>query len=183
MTNKPHPERKRIRLPADAYLVPGSAWLVTIGAHARAAVFANHALARDVAAIIQSRCAARGAILDVYCLMPDHAHLLLQSTKAGLVDAIGDLKSNSTRAWWRRGNHGPLWQRSFHDHGLRHPNDYERAAAYILNNPVRAGLVDDWIDYPFVGGVLVDTASSGTDRDLSSGRHLWPPAPNPRPAR
>ena len=156
MISKPHPERKRIRLPAEAYLVPGSAWLVTIGTHERGAFFVDADLARIVANVILDRCAARGAVLDAYCLMPDHAHLLLQITTCGLVDVIGDVKSNATRAWWRHGGTGPLWQRRFHDRGIRQPNDYERAAIYVLENPVRADLVSDWPDYPHLGGAMVD---------------------------
>jgi REP element-mobilizing transposase RayT len=159
MNLRPHRQRKSIRLPAEAYLVPGSAWLVTIGSHGRKPVFADERLSSDVAATIRARCTARGAVLDVYCLMPDHAHLLLQVTATGLVDIVGDLKSCATRTWWLHGGVGPLWQRSFHDRGIRTPNDYERAVAYVLDNPVRAGLVEDWLDYPFHGGTLLELPS------------------------
>lgn len=137
-------QRKRIRLPLDSYLVPGTGWLVTIGTKDRAPVFADHELGWAVADIVRSRSAARGAILDAYCLMPNHAHLLVQVTSdgAGLVDLIGDLKSCSMRAWWTHGHRGQLWQRSFHDRGLRRMSDYDHAGAYLLNNPVRAGLVE-----------------------------------------
>ena len=160
MTLGAHPERKRIRLPTDAYLLPGSAWLVTIGTQGRAAVFADAVLAGEVMGVVRDRCAARGAILDAFCLMPDHAHLLLQVRRSGLVDVVGDVKSNATRVWWRRGGNGALWQRSFHDRGIRDARDYERAAVYVLENPVRAGLMGDWGEYPFVGGALVDGAGS-----------------------
>ena len=155
MTDRVLPERKRIRLPADAYLIPGSGWLVTIGTAERAAVFADRPLAEAVAVLLSERCAALGAVLDAYCLMPDHAHLLVQVADRGLVDVVRDLKSRSTRLWWTFGGSGPLWQRSFHDRRMRTPGDYERAAAYVLTNPVRAGLVEDWADYPHLGGALV----------------------------
>ncbi len=138
-----HPQRKSLRLPAPAYKEPGSACLVTIGTHDRAAVFIDHDLGAAVASILRSRVKARDAVLDAFCLMPDHAHVIVQIVKTGLADVIGDAKSCSTRAWWQHGGSGPLWQRSFHDHGLRHPNDYRRAVAYVLDNPVRADLVAD----------------------------------------
>ena len=156
MKRNQHPERKRIRLPPDAYIVAGSAWLVTIGTHQRASVFTDHALARKVTTTIIARCTARGAVLGAFCLMPDHAHLLIQIAQASLVDVISDLKSNTTRLWWQHGGHGPLWQRSFHDRGLRTSHDYERAASYILDNPVRASLVTEWDHYPFTGGALIE---------------------------
>ena len=70
------------------------------------------------------------------------------------------LQMSATRAWWRHGGTGPLWQRCFHDRGIRHPDDYERAAIYVLENPVCAGLVTDWPDFPHLGGTLVDDQAS-----------------------
>lgn len=32
---------------------------------------------------------------------------------------------------------------------IRNPQEFERAAAYIVNNPVKAGLVEDWGDWPW----------------------------------
>jgi len=153
------PERKRIRLPSGAYLIPGSAWLVTIDTADRAAHFADADLAHQVADLLCNRCLALGATLDAYCLMPDHAHVLVQIGRTGLVDLVRDVKSRSTRIWWRHGGAGPLWQRSFHDRSIRSPADHDRAVAYVLHNPVRAGLVADWRDYPLLGGALIDEPS------------------------
>jgi REP element-mobilizing transposase RayT len=149
---------RRIRLNLEAYRIAGTAWLVTIGTANRAPVFANLALGTDVGAMIEERCAKRGAVLDAYCLMPDHAHCIIQVTTqgAGLVDVIRDVKSCSTRVWWRHGGTGPMWQRSFHDHGLRTARDYDRALAYLFDNPVRAGLVEEWSAYPLIGGKVLD---------------------------
>lgn len=100
--------RKRIRLPLESYLVPGTGWLVTIGTKDRTPVFADQTLGLVVTDAFRARSAARGVILDAFCLMLDHAHLLVQITSggAGLVDLIGDLKSCSTRAWWTHGQRG-----------------------------------------------------------------------------
>jgi hypothetical protein len=38
---------------------------------------------------------------------------------------------------------------------LRTAVDHEAAVKYVIENPVRAGLVPSWQDYPFVGGALV----------------------------
>jgi REP element-mobilizing transposase RayT len=153
------PWRKRIRLPADAYAEAGSVWHVTIGTADRSAkTFADATLARAVVAEIEERWNTRGAGLDVYCLMQDHCHLIVHARDTNLVDVIGDVKSRTTRIWWTHGGAGMLWQRSFHDHGLRTLRDYETTVRYILENPVRAGLVEDWIDYPFLGGSAIGGA-------------------------
>jgi len=42
-----------------------------------------------------------------------------------------------------------LWQRGFYDHALRKEEDVQKVAEYIVNNPVRMGLVEDWRNYRF----------------------------------
>lgn len=49
-----------------------------------------------------------------------------------------------------------MWQRSFHDHGLRTMRDYDQALTYLLHNPERAVLVDDWSEYPLIGGKAIE---------------------------
>jgi putative transposase len=151
------PWRKRIRLPAAAYLEPDGVWHVTIGTANRADnVFSQSELAQEVAAVIVDRCAYHAVALEIFCLMPDHAHLLLRITRKGLVDVVGDFKSRTTRLWWKHGGSGVLWQRSFFDRGIRTAKEFDEAVTYILENPVRAGLVEDWRDYPLFGGALLD---------------------------
>ncbi len=191
MTGTTRPSRKPIRLPAGAYAVPGSAWLVTIGAADRAHVFADHALARAVTALLEERCPAMGATLDAYCLMPDHAHLLLQITTGNLIDVVRDAKSRTTHLWWNHDGSGPLWQRSFHDRGLRTPAHYDLACAYILENPVRAGLVAAWSDYPFLGGAYLspplahpthDPPTAPSTQSAVGEGPVPSPSPTPSPA-
>jgi hypothetical protein len=42
-----------------------------------------------------------------------------------------------------------LLAEGFYDHALRKEEDIRVVAEYIINNPVRAGLVKEWRDYPF----------------------------------
>ena len=44
---------------------------------------------------------------------------------------------------------GICWQRDFFDHRLRDDESFDEKAAYIRNNPVRAGLVSDTRDWPW----------------------------------
>ncbi len=148
--------RKRIRLPASRYLELGSVWHVTIGTARRTPVFGDHDLARAVVVAMAERCATRGASLEVYCLMPDHAHLVVKIGGAELVEVIGDVKSRTTRVWWAHGGAGALWQRSFYDRGMRTMTEFDETVRYVVENPVRAGLVEDWRAYPFVGGALIE---------------------------
>jgi len=44
-----------------------------------------------------------------------------------------------------------LWQRYFYDHVLRNEEDLKNVALYVLENPVRKGMVENWQDYPYCG--------------------------------
>ena len=76
--------------------------------------------------------------------MPDHVHMLVTfGPDASMKKVIRN---------WKRyaANHvGIHWQRDFFDHRLRDDESYEEKAAYILNNPVRAGLVNRFEDWPY----------------------------------
>ncbi|MDB4285858.1 hypothetical protein N9933_00990 [bacterium] len=42
----------------------------------------------------------------------------------------------------RTGN--PFWHKESYDHIIRNDKEYHHQIAYTLNNPVEAGLVEDW---------------------------------------
>jgi hypothetical protein len=44
-----------------------------------------------------------------------------------------------------------LWQESYFDHVLRDDEETDRAMRYVLENPVRKGLVPRFEDYPYAG--------------------------------
>ena len=79
--------------------------------------------------------------VNLAVIMPDHVHLL----------ASFDAKQSQTvRAWkhWTARNLGVLWQRDFFEHRLRREEQTTEKVLYILNNPVRAGLVETWEKWP-----------------------------------
>lgn len=91
-------------------------------------------------------------LLFAYCLMPDHLHLLASPHGGHNLSAIlGQYERFVTRAAWTYGVVGSLWQRSFHDHILRKQEAATDVIAYIVSNPVRMGLVQQWEDWPFPG--------------------------------
>ena len=99
-----------------------------------------------------SRAAADDVTLHAFCFMPDHLHLLVSpSASVSIVEFIRRFKSLSTRLQWERGRHGLLWQQGFYDRFLRRDDDVHEAIEYILNNPVRAGIVPEAGAYRFSG--------------------------------
>ena len=92
----------------------------------------------------------------VYCFMPDHLHLLLQgNNKTSLTFFIKELKQLSG-FYFKKKTNRKLWHLSFYDHILRKEDGLERIALYILNNPVRKGLVKDFKEYPYLGSFIYD---------------------------
>lgn len=96
-----------------------------------------------------------GCGAEIYLFMPDHAHMVLrgESETADVWRAMKSFKQQS--GFWLSRNHpSVLWQKDFYDHILRNDESFERHIRYILNNPAREGLVEDWRDYPFKGSTV-----------------------------
>ena len=87
-----------------------------------------------------------------YCLMPDHVHLLVYGTSAAadLRRFIKTIKQSSGQMYAARTKQR-LWQEGYHDHVVRPEEDLSAIARYVIDNPVRAGIVESSVDYPFVG--------------------------------
>ena len=93
-----------------------------------------------------------GLLVYAYCLMPDHVHLLAAMvSRESITVAIKSWKSLCYQERRRLGNSARFWQRSFFDRMIRDDEEIFGVATYILMNPVRAGLVRDFHDYPLCG--------------------------------
>ncbi len=87
-----------------------------------------------------------------YTFMPDHVHLLLEgmSLDADVRRFMARAKQCSGYAVAQRDGRR-LWQRYGFEHVLRDAEAVAGVARYILENPVRAGLVVSPQDYPHSG--------------------------------
>jgi putative transposase len=90
-----------------------------------------------------------------YCFMPDHVHVLAEG-QARTSDLL-----RFARTWKQRcavrvraAIDVDLWQDGFYDHVLRGEEDSLAVAAYIVANPVRAGLVKSVTEYAYSGSSL-----------------------------
>jgi len=81
----------------------------------------------------------------IFLFMPDHIHALLSFPPEAppMAEVI--------RRWkrWTARNYGIKWQRDFFDHRLRRDESAIQKMDYILQNPVRAGLVATPTDWPY----------------------------------
>ena len=93
----------------------------------------------------------RFAVL-AYCFMPDHVHLLAEGQSDD-----SDCRRFISRAKQLSGFHykqqfgQTLWQRYGYERALRSDEATLSVARYILENPIRAGLVTRVQDYAFLG--------------------------------
>ena len=90
--------------------------------------------------------------IPAYCFMPDHLHLLIEGLCADsdLLRFMKMFRQRSGHSYRARTN-VRLWQEGFVDTFLRAEEASLDVAGYIVANPVRAGLVRDARDYPYLG--------------------------------
>jgi len=111
--------------------------------------------ARDVA--LSSCCRDRRRLYELYVavVMPDHVHMILtpliderRSQMFSLIEIMRGIKGASGREINKRmGRHGAVWQEESFDHVLRFSEGLDAKVDYVLQNPVRKGLVEDWHQY------------------------------------
>jgi len=88
--------------------------------------------------------------LGAFVIMANHVHVLLLP-RIEPCDLLKSLKGYTARQANRLlGRTGePFWERESYDHWVRDEKEWSRIAAYIENNPVKAGLVAGAEDYPW----------------------------------
>src|SRR5207249_1909214 len=98
-------------------------------------------------------------IVPIYCFMPEHLHVVLQGIHQRADTWLTMVRFKQKTGFWF-GSHRPevKWQKDFHDHIVRIDDDLGAHIRYIMNNPVRRGLVKTWDEYPFTGTIGVDMA-------------------------
>ncbi|MXV84431.1 hypothetical protein F4Z98_13805 [Candidatus Poribacteria bacterium] len=106
--------------------------------------------------------------LDAYCIMSNHVHVVFtplarQPSRTDIVNSeentaqtrnlcyntlsviMQSLKGYTARkANQLLGRSGAFWQPESYDHIVRDASEWQRIITYVLNNPVKAGLVDTW---------------------------------------
>lgn len=149
------PKRKPNRLPCFDYSTPG-AYFVTICTVNREKMFwrrvgADIIRPESVPLSSVGRIVEQGiqnihthydsVLVDKYCIMPDHVHLILliQSNVDGRMISAPTISTvvGSMKRWVSRQVGQAVWQKSFYDHGIRNQQDYLQIWEYIENNPAR----------------------------------------------
>jgi REP element-mobilizing transposase RayT len=96
--------------------------------------------------------------LRIVVIMPDHVHMIftpLVDYQSMEVFSLGKIMDGIKGASAHKinkglGRKGRLWQPESFDHVLRSSESLDAKVEYLLNNPVRRGLVRNWRDYPWI---------------------------------
>ena len=88
-----------------------------------------------------------------YCVMPNHVHLVMQLPEipnfsfGKLMQRLKGRTAYKANLLLQR--KGAFWQHESYDHLVRGTRELERINAYVVMNPVKAGLVENWEEWPF----------------------------------
>jgi REP element-mobilizing transposase RayT len=96
--------------------------------------------------------------LRVAVVMPDHVHIIftpLVDREAMEVCSLEEIMNGIKGASAHRinralGRKGRVWQAESFDHVVRSSEGLDAKIRYVLENPVRRGLVTEWMEYPWV---------------------------------
>jgi len=95
----------------------------------------------------------RGAyVLLAYCIMPNHVHLVVSLPEEAplLACTLQRIKSFTARHINEvHRSSGRVWQPESYDHRIRNSRELQNVLAYVVNNPVKAGLVAEWQQWPY----------------------------------
>jgi REP element-mobilizing transposase RayT len=110
----------------------------------------------EIARIVQEAFHYRdGKVFDLhaYCIMSNHVHLVFEPLSTSechsdvlpLYKILQSLKRHTARqANLVLGREGAFWQDESYDRVIRDQEEYTRIIQYVLQNPVKAGLVSQW---------------------------------------
>ncbi len=130
-------------------------------------LFADAEVVERFLAALKLYADGEACLVPIYCFMPDHLHLMIRGRTDGsdMARVVAQFKQRTGR-WLRLNRPGFRWQPSYYDHVVRMSEDWQNQALYILNNPVRAKLIEDPYEYPFTGSIGFDLAEMFFDMNI-----------------
>jgi putative transposase len=125
-------------------------YFVTCCVADRRKAFCEDSVVNALRALILRTCRERQFEEIASVFMPDHLHSLVTglSVDSAFVPFMSVLRQR-TAVEYRRVKGLALWQDGYFDRVLRRDEETHDVLAYMLDNPVRAGLVKNRPDYPY----------------------------------
>ena len=129
-------------------------YFITACTHGRREYFTDPAVVTLVVDAFIQAAEEHAMTIVVYCVMPDHVHLLLDGDHDGAdMQAFMKLAKQRTGFRFKRRYGAPLWQDGYYDHVLRGEERTEEVVLYTVMNPVRKKLVATALEYPYWGSM------------------------------
>lgn len=124
--------------------------MITICTKGSAPLFLNHEYTLASISLLADLCEQYNFSLYCYCFMPDHIHFIV-SVRGGysILNLIAMFKSLASKSGKGFGLQTSIFQKRFYDHFLRSNEDLNDKIRYIIENPFRKGLVNNWEGYPY----------------------------------
>src|SRR5262245_57006019 len=96
-------------------------------------------------------CADSGAVINDWCLLPNHYHILLRTKQLKLLlKALGLFHGRTSFKWnGEDGQRGHKCWFNTHDRYIRSERHFWSSLNYVHNNAVHHGYVDKWQDWPW----------------------------------
>jgi putative transposase len=129
-------------------------YFLTILTFARAQVFTSHSAVETSLVQLMRTADVEQFSIIAYCFMPDHVHLVVEGTQeASDFQQFVRLFKQRSAFHWKRSTGRILWHRGYHERVLRNHAATIAAIQYVVDNPVRVGLVAQPRDYPYLGSM------------------------------
>ena len=142
------PSRKSPRIPGYDYSTEGY-YFVTICTHEKKCIFWDGyelnqlgIISKKDLEMLETRYSRLR--VDKYVVMPNHVHAVViigcdgkEGPLPDLSVVMGQYKSGVSRKVHQIAPDIKIWQRSYHDHGIRSQAEYEKIWQYIETNPQR----------------------------------------------
>lgn len=145
------PRRHPHRLDDEAYRCVGVPIFFTLNTARKRAILTCPHVPGIIVHALDWNAEPRGTCIICYCIMPDHVHLIAANGREGqdIRDFAKAVKLTTWRLFRKQGLALPFWQRSYWDEHARACDDLDAQVAYVLNNPVEAGLCERPEDWPY----------------------------------
>jgi putative transposase len=154
---KPRREHRKPRRLKDFPYHGCYRYFITIRAERFKRHFIHDNVVAKVIEILRSTAEQQSFLVWAYCFMPDHVHLLIEgeNSYADMKKFVALFKQKT--AYWFKGIYGlKLWEANYYEHVLRNDEATNAVARYIIQNPVRRGMVEDCSSYPYSGSFEIE---------------------------
>ncbi|MCC7363277.1 MAG: transposase [Dehalococcoidia bacterium] len=145
MNDRPFP--RRTRLPPGVYENRGLTFHLILRAWPGTRPFRGPVGAAVWHSVMNER--TRDAVdLLAACLMPDHLHVAVRPARLSIPRWVQSFKPHTTKLAIDRRHGRNLWQPRYYDRVVRE-GELTTLIAYIVNNPLAAGLAEELDEWPW----------------------------------